>query len=491
MKLKKLLKNLPQITVKGSKEIEITGISSYSKQITPGNLFIARKGKTDNGNRYIGEAVSSGANAVLTDIYDPFLKDTVQLIHPNPGSLESLLVAEFYQYPSKELFMVGITGTNGKTTTSFIIKSLLEQLMGPCGLIGTVEYIVGRHRYEATRTTPDVTLNQKMLKEMVRQGCKAAVMEVTSHALDQGRVDKIDFDVAVFTNLSQDHLDYHHNMEEYCKAKGKLFKSLGQKNGGEKKESIAVVNADSPWLNQIIEGCQTKIITYAIDNEADLKATNIEFGSLETKATLIYRGEKVVCSWPLIGRFNVYNALAAIGVGLAKNFPLQKIVETFATLQPIRGRLERVRNEIGYQIFVDFAHSEDALANVLQTLKELKQKRIITVFGCGGERDAAKRPKMAEASEKFSDLSIITSDNPRSESPETIIQAIIRGFKDSNAYIVELDRREAIKKAIDLASLDDIILIAGKGHESYQVFAHQTIKFDDSQVARELCAAKK
>lgn len=490
MKLKKLIRNIPVHQVKGSKETEITGVCSHSKQICAGNLFIAKKGKSDDGSKYINEAIASGAHAILTDIYDPFLKDIVQIIHPNPASIESQLVAEFYRYPSDDMLMVGITGTNGKTTSSFIIKSLLDLLHGPCGLIGTVEYIVGRHRYEATRTTPDISLNYKMLREMVLQGCTSAVMEVTSHALDQGRVDKIDFDVAVFTNLTLDHLDYHGTMDKYCETKNLLFRNLGKDARKKKRPRTAVVNADCPWKDKIIAGCQAQVLTYGIDNPCDIRASNIQLGRNGTTATITFKGEEYLCSWPLIGRFNVYNALAAIGVALSRQFPIQKIIDCLAKISSIRGRLERVSNEKGYQIYVDFAHSDDALSNVLECLKELNQKRIITVFGCGGDRDTTKRPKMAEASARYSDLSIVTSDNPRTENPQAICQAIIKGFKNNHPYIVELDRKEAIRKAIDIATPDDIILIAGKGHETYQVFANKTVKFDDCLVAAELCAAK-
>lgn len=490
MKLKKILTDLPLIQVKGSKEIEITGICANSKQVSPGNLFIAKKGKSYDGTRYINEAVKAGAKAVVTDIYDPFLKDVVQIIHPNVAAIEASITAQFYQYPSDDLLMIGITGTNGKTTTSFIIKYLLDAFQGPCGLIGTVEYLVGRHRYEATRTTPDVSMNQLLLREMVKQSCRSCVMEVTSHALDQGRVDKIDFDVAIFSNLSLDHLDYHKTMEQYCLAKSQLFKKLGKEVRNKSKHKVAVINSDSPWSAMVSEGCQGQLLTYSVDAQADLKASDIFMNRDGTSLNLHYQNETYSCSWPLIGRFNVYNCLAAIGAALACQFPIEAIIEKMTTLPPVRGRLEPVKNSLGYNIYVDFAHSDDALKNVLECLKELNPSRIITVFGCGGDRDQTKRPKMAEACETYSDVTIVTSDNPRSESPEAICQSIIRGFKNRDSYIVEIDRRLAIEKAIEMASPTDIILIAGKGHETYQIFAHQTIEFDDCKVAAESCAKK-
>ena len=488
MKLKKLIKEISYKQFKGSKDIEITGVCANSKLVAPGNLFIAKKGRLDDGAHYIPEAISSGAAAVLTDIFDPSLK-IAQIIHPDVASIEGLLSAIYYQFPSDEMFMVGITGTNGKTTTAFLIKHLLDKLDGPCGLIGTIEYIIGQHRYQATRTTPDVTTNHKMLREMILQGCRSAVMEVTSHAMDQGRVQNIDYDVALFTNLTLDHLDYHHTMENYCQAKNKLFRSL---NPDKKKKikntaKLAVVNADSPWHQRMLEGCKAKTFTYGILSDADLKAADIELSSMHTRFKVRYKGKSYPCVWPLIGRYNVYNCLAAISIGLARDAPLDSILDILQTPPTVQGRLQPVPNPLGLKIYVDFAHSDDALINVLECLQELKKGRIITVFGCGGDRDQTKRPKMAQASEEFSDISIVTSDNPRSEDPETIARQIIKGFKNQKNYLVELDRKAAIQKAIAMATPDDIVLIAGKGHEAYQIFAHKTIEFDDAKTALQIC----
>lgn len=489
MKLKKLCKDIPRLQIKGSKEIEITGICSNSKLVAPGNLFIARKGRADDGARYISEAVAAGAAAILTDMYDPSLKGVVQLLHPRVGEIEGILAAQYYQFPSDRLFMVGITGTNGKTTTSFLIKYLLDRLDGPSGLIGTIEYIIGPHRYQAVRTTPDVVSNHKMLREMCLQGCSSAIMEVTSHALDQGRVQNIDFDVAVFTNLTVDHLDYHETMEAYCAAKNRLFRSLIRK--GSSKSQIfpprALVNADSPWLSSILEGCEASLFTYGIDLPADLQASEIELSSSGTLFSVIYQQERYACKTPLVGRFSVYNCLAAMGVALLKGYPMNEIIPCLGDFPPVPGRLQPVSNPLELKIYVDFAHTEDALQNVLECLTELKKGRIITVFGCGGDRDQTKRPKMGAVVERFSDISIVTSDNPRSEDPEQICREIIQGFSRADAYLLEVDRRKAIEKAIACATPDDIILIAGKGHENYQIFAHKTIEFDDCTVAAEIC----
>lgn len=380
MKLKKLLKDLPITQVKGSKELDITGVCANSKLVAPGNLFIARKGRSEDGTAFIPEALAAGAVAILTDIYDPFIKHEVtQLIHPDVASIEGLLSAHYYQFPSTELFMVGLTGTNGKTTTSFLIKHLLDNIKSNCGLIGTIEYIIGQHRYQATRTTPDVSTNQKMLREMVLQGCQSAVMEVTSHALVQKRVDNIDFDVAVFTNLTLDHLDYHQTMENYAAAKNKLFTSLdsSKRKSQHQFTKTAIVNIDNPWYFKIIEGCQANILTYGLSSNADLTATDIVLSSTGTTLTLVYKGQQVALKWPLVGQFNAYNCLAATAVGLVRGIPLKDIAEIMSTAPSVPGRLEAVSNALDLKIYVDFAHSDNALANVLESLQELNNGRII------------------------------------------------------------------------------------------------------------------
>lgn len=492
MKLKKLLKDISVAQVKGSKDIEITGVCANSKLVAPGNLFIAKKGRVDDGHRYIPEAVAAGAAAVLTDIYDPSFKNIVQVIHSDVAGIEGAIAAQYYQFPSDELFMVGITGTNGKTTTSFLVKHLLDKLGSPCGLMGTIEYIIGEHHYRATRTTPDVVTNHKLLREMRLHECDSAVMEVTSHALDQERVACIDYDVAIFTNLTLDHLDYHQTMERYYEAKNKLFRSLGKMNKMNRTKKFpkyAVVNADSLWSKKMLEGCQTPVVTYGIDHPADLQATNLKLSAGATTFDLSYKGQTVSCAWPLVGRYNVYNSLAAAAVGLIRGEPLEKIVAILQTFPPVPGRLEPVKNELGLNIYVDFAHSDDALINVLECLKELKRGKIITVFGCGGDRDRGKRPKMAQAAEEYSDFCIVTSDNPRNEDPALICSEIITGFRRKNFDVI-LDRRAAIERAIEMATSDDIILVAGKGHEKFQIFAYKTIEFDDCKVVQEICKEK-
>lgn len=488
MKLKRLLKDIAIKQFKGSKEVEITGICADSKRVAPGNLFIARKGKVKDGAAYIPEAIQAGAVAILTDIYDPSLR-IAQLVDPNIQKIEAQLADHFYQHASRELFMVGVTGTNGKTTTSYLVRHLLEEPDAPCGLVGTIEYIIGQQRYQAIRTTPDVVTNHKMLREMVLQKCSSAVMEVTSHALDQGRAANIEFDVAVFTNLTLDHLDYHGTMENYAQAKKALFRTLDPKKVKKShgRPKTAIVNVDSPWYATMIGDCRAPVMTYSLSILADLQASDITLSESGSAFNLHYKGRTVAATLPLIGKHNVSNALAAIGVALVKGLSLDLIIERLATAPPIPGRLHAVLNPLGLNVYVDFAHSDDALQNIFDCLKDLRKGRLITVFGCGGDRDRSKRSKMGSISGKHSDLSIVTSDNPRSEDPQSIAQEIVSGFSPTDHYEVILDRRDAIKRALEVATKDDIILIAGKGHENTQVFAHKTIDFDDSKVAAALC----
>ena len=462
MKLKQLIRGIEGIEVRGSREIEITGLCADSRVAAPGNLFIARKGKAHDGGQFIGKALDAGAVAVAHDLYDPFLKAT-QIISRDPGKLEASLAARYYGRPSEELFVVGVTGTKGKTTTTYLmgVKS---------GLVGTVETIIGETRVRSPFTTHYPIQNQKLLREMVAKECQSAVMEVSSHGLDQGRTDEISFDIGLFTNLYPDHLDYHPTVEEYAAAKRKLFKNL---------KGTAILNSDSPW-SEFMQGGE-KRVSYGIENKADVQARDIRFSEKGTE----FRVGDVLFSTPLMGRFNVYNLLGAIAVCLERGFALEEINAVSSTFKSVPGRLESVPNDRGFRIFVDFAHSGEALKNVLGTLKEIAKKRVIVVFGCGGNRDAARRSGMGEAAEGSADLSVVTSDNPRAEDPEEIIRQILAGYKNPEKALVEVDRTKAIGRAIALGEPGDIVLIAGKGHEKTQIFAHQTIPYDDVEVAKE------
>lgn len=477
-KLKVLLKGLPNAIVRGAQDKAISGLCSNSKLVAPGNLFIAKKGMTVDGNRFIPEAIQAGAVAVLTDLFNPFLPQTVtQIVHPDVVHAEAVLASAYYENPSDKLFLVGVTGTNGKTTTSYLLRHLLREDKHPCGLIGTVEWDLGEKIQPPFLTTPDCITNCRLLREMVNSGCKAAAMEVSSQAMDQGRVRNLDFDVGIFTNLTQDHLDYHHSMEKYADAKSKFFKMLSGKT--------AIVNADSSWSSRMLEGCSAEVITYGIDNSADLRAERVVLDIQGISFDLHYREKTYAVKSSLIGRFNVYNILAAIGAAILYGMPFEKIIEKVATFQKVPGRLERIENTRGFSVFVDYAHTDDALRNVLETLREVSPSRITTVFGCGGDRDRGKRPLMGAVATKLSDFAVVTSDNPRHEDPQAIIAEVLQGCVKEAKLLVEPDRRSAIFSAIAQAKPGDTILIAGKGHERQQIFGSRIVDFDDCAIARE------
>lgn len=474
MKLKLLFQEL-NVQIKGKRDIEITGVSAHSKQVAPGNLFIAKKGFNTDGQLFIDEAIQGGAIAILTDLYNPFINAT-QVITSDPKALEAEIAKRFYKNPSESLFLVAITGTNGKTTTSYLIRHLIEKEKSDCGLIGTIESLIGDHRFPSSLTTPDVITVNKYLSEMVRYGCKSAVMEVTSHALVQQRVENVVFDVAVFTNLSQDHLDYHKTIERYAEAKELLFKQLNDC-------AVAVINLDDPYSAFMIKNSSAKVLSYAIeDTKADVVAKQIKLFPEGLRCIIQYMGQQELIEVPLIGRFNVYNCLAAIGVALVKGMTLKLIAKKIKTFKTVPGRLEKVNNPKRLHVYVDFAHTDKALENVLITLREFAKGKIITVFGCGGDRDKDKRPKMARSAEKYSDQIILTSDNPRSEDPFDIIEDMKQGLSKKEGFFVEVDRKKAIEKALLLANKEDVVLIAGRGHEQMQIFKDKVIPFSDKEV---------
>ena len=481
VKLKKLLSSMIDVTVYGSKEIEITGLSANSKTIAPGNLFVAKKGLKSDGAQFIGESINAGASAVLTDLYDPFLPSPITQLIAQKGQIhdvEAKLAATYYHFPSRELFLAGVTGTNGKTTTTYLIRHLLSDQEHPCGLIGSIEWVLGNKIQPSSYTTPDVITNHRSLREMLNGGCLSAAMEVSSHALDQKRTAGLEFDVAIFTNLTQDHLDYHHTMEEYALAKAKLFSELS-------KEAVALFNIDSPIWTTMSKNCKARKMTYGVEKEADVCAREIELSDKGIRFQLDYQGKKTLISSSLIGSYNVYNILAAIGTALVYGTPIDEIQAKLAEVIQVPGRLERIENRQGFSVFVDYAHTDDALEKVLRALLELKRGRLFVVFGCGGDRDRMKRPKMGQAATTLADFSLITSDNPRGEDPMTIIEDVLQGCKDPSRYLIEPDRKIAIERAISMLEPTDLLLIAGKGHERYQIIGSRQVVFDDRDIAQQ------
>jgi len=482
MKLKKLLQNTPNVVIKGTKDIDISGICTDSKRVYPKNIFFAFKGKEHDGTSYIYEAIANGAAAVVTDLYDPFLKDVVQIVTDSPYEVLITCVEALYQLSSIDLNLVAITGTNGKTTTSFLIKHIIEKANKKCGLIGTNEYHIGTSIYPSYFTTPPLEVTAKFLKEMVNSGCEFAVMETSSHGLLQRRCELLNFDAAIYTNLTEEHLDYHESMVEYAKAKRKLFEQL---ENSSKQKKVAIVNSDCPWHKFMIDGFTVPCITFGIENDADVMAKDIELSSKGCEFTLEYQQNKQKFKTRLVGRFNIYNILSAVCFGIFMGLSLKQLALFVADFSTVRGRMEKIKGPLS-DIFVDFAHTPNALENCLKTLSEIKKGKIITVFGCGGNRDKEKRPIMAEIAEKYSDKVIITNDNPRNEDPQKIADEIIAGFKSKSSYDVILDRAQAVKSAIEYSKKNDIVLIAGKGHESKQIFAYATKDFDDVKVVKDI-----
>lgn len=488
MKLKKLFKDI-NVEFRGSKELEIKGLSNNSKRIVPGQLFIARKGRKYDGNQYTEEAIESGAIAVLSENYNPFFKNITQIIHPNPSCLEPLLASRFYENPSHELHTIAVTGTSGKTSVSSLIHELLGTLdkqapelsgRSSCGLIGTLGVDTGRGCYPTGHTTPDSLVVQKMLREMVSNGCSLAVLEVTSHGLEQGRVACIDFEVGIFTNLSHDHLDYHETMQQYAEAKSQLFNSSSYA----KKMRVAIVNGDDPHLSTILKDFKGSIWRYGKGPESDFKLLKISPSPDLTYFSFSYKECVYNASTLLPGEHNVFNCLAAIATLFCFGHEIDSILKKLATIESIRGRLERVKTPYG-AVYVDYSHKPDALAAALSTLREVHgESKITCIFGCGGDRDRSKRPTMGKIAQENSDFAIVTSDNPRSESPMAIIEEVLSGMKRKN-LLVEPDRALAIAKGLESLDKDGVLLIAGKGHETYQIVGHRVLSFDDAEVVRE------
>jgi UDP-N-acetylmuramoyl-L-alanyl-D-glutamate--2,6-diaminopimelate ligase len=482
-KLKSLLKDLPEVVVKGSKDVTISGLTSHSKRVAPGDLYFAKKGRTAHGAEFIKDAVLSGAKAIVTDLYNPFFKTITQLIVDDVEAFEVLFSKKFYSDPSSKLFLVGITGTSGKTTTSFLIRHILSTKSHPCGLIGGVEIDTGKHHLVAELTTPDILSINKYLKEMTVNNASSCAMEVSSHALDQGRVRGLEFDLVIFTNLTQDHLDYHKTHEEYKQAKAKLFIP---KAGP--KETKSIINIDCPHAPSMMQGLP--VLTYSLeDPSADYYIKAFSLASLKTEFILSHQGNDYRFEVPLIGKFNLYNTLAAIITGHQYGFSFLEIAKKLESFPGVPGRMQVIKAE-NFHVVIDNSHKEDALENVLKTLRSISLGKIITVFGCGGDRDQSKRPKMGKIASDYSDTVIVTSDNPRSEDPEAIIQDVLGGISKKASYKIIVNRKEAIAFALSIARAQDWVLIAGKGHEQTQIFQNKTIEFNDYEVAKAILIEK-
>jgi len=482
MQLKTLTAAIPVRQVIGPLERAVESIAYDSRRVQKNSLFVALHGEKTDGHEFIGQAIEKGASAVVAEREEKHPRATCVVVENTRSALADLS-ATFYGFPAKRLKLAAVTGTNGKTTTTFLIKHICEKAGLRCGLIGTVRYEIGERVLPATRTTPESLDLQELFAQIANAGCRAAAVEVSSHALAQERTRGLEWDVAVFTNLTQDHLDFHGTMERYFESKMKLFTQLAQQQ--KKRKAVAVVNIDDRYGEQLRNKIDKKIsvITYGMGVRADFRASNyrMEFGG--TSYQLDARGKSYLVRVPLIGRFNVANSMAALAAANALGVGLREAVLSLGKSPQVPGRLEAVPAKRQFQAFVDYAHTPDALLNVLKTLRELEPGRLIVVFGCGGDRDRQKRPLMGEIADRHADYAIITSDNPRKEDPNAIIAEVDKGFRSAH-YEKIVDRTEAITRAIELAQPRDIVLIAGKGHENYQEFADHTVPFDDLQVAR-------
>ena len=466
-------------------DVEVHAIQYDSRKVEQNDCFVALRGTGVDGHRFISEAMNKGAKVVVLED-DNALPDSlamhtgvVKAVVPDSRKALALMAANFYGRPAQKLQAVGVTGTNGKTTTTHLVKSILQADGQQTGLIGTIEYMIGSQTIPAPHTTPESLELHGLFAGMVNAGCTSVSMEVSSHALYQSRVHGIDFSVAAFTNLTQDHLDYHSSMEDYFGAKKILFDGL-------KPTSAAVTNADDEWGNKIAQSTQAKKLSYGLSSGSDFKATNIELSLHGIAMSIEQHGTKSTITSPLLGRFNVYNVLTAYTIGKALNIPERTIQQGIERLEKVKGRFERVSSPNGWTAIIDYAHTPDALEQCLRAVREvIPAGRIITVFGAGGDRDKTKRPLMGKIASELSNLSIITSDNPRTEEPMQIIRDIAKGISKTAGAEQEVDRRKAIHKAIGLARSGDVVLIAGKGHEEYQVVGTEKIHFSDREVVEE------
>src|SRR6266568_3022432 len=482
MQLKTLLAATPVRQVIGSLDRPVENIAYDSRRVQRNSLFAALRGEKTDGHQFIGQAIDKGASVIVAERENNDPRVTC-LVVDNTRTALADLAAAFYGHPARKLRLAAVTGTNGKTTTTFLIKHICERAGLRCGLVGTVRYEIGERILPAIRTTPESLDLQELLAQIANAGCRAAAMEVSSHALAQDRARGLECDVAVFTNLTQDHLDFHGTMESYFDSKAKLFAQLGSQQ--KKPKPVAIVNIDDRYGEQLLDriGKRVAVVTYGMSVRADFRASNYRVEFNGTSYQLDARGKSYLVRVPLIGRFNVANSVAALAAANALGISLREAVLSLGKSPQVPGRLELVPAKRQFQVFVDYAHTPDALRNVLKTLRELEPHRLIVVFGCGGNRDRQKRPLMGEIVDRSADYAIITSDNPRKEDPSAIIDEIEKGFR-SGRYEKVIDRTEAIGRAISLAQPRDIVLIAGKGHENYQEFADHTIPFDDIQVAR-------
>lgn len=480
MKLPELLEILPEACGLRVEEVPVVSVTDHSGRVQEGAVFVAIKGGASDGHDYLDEVIARKPAAIIAERKGPADYPGLWIQVPDTRAVLGRLAARFAGDPAAAMTMVGVTGTNGKTTVTHFIHALFEKSMIKAGMIGTIKVHDGKTLRDATHTTPGAVELQSILRSMKGNGCRAVTMETSSHGLEQGRCQGIPFKVGVFLNLTQDHLDYHGSMAAYFKAKKILFEQMAE-NG---PEGVAVINTDDPAGQKLAEqfADRLKVVTFGFNPRSDFRASEVRPSSRGQVFALAARGKSFWVRLPVVGRFNVLNALAALAAVSATGIPLRDLIKAIGETRQTPGRMELVGGD-RISVFVDYAHTPDALAKACETLSELHPNRLVTVFGCGGDRDRTKRPLMGEAAARFSNVCLVTSDNPRTEEPDEIIAEILPGLGSARHEVVP-DRREAIATAIENALPGDIILIAGKGHENYQEVKGKRFHFDDREVAR-------
>lgn len=482
MKLKELLRGLGVLELHADEALDITGVQYDSRQVSPGDLFVAISGFQTDGHKYIPKAMENGAACVVCEKKPE--TDIPYVLVPDARAALAALGANWFGHPADDLCVIGITGTNGKTTSTYLLKHVLEKTLGAkVGLIGTIQNMIGDEILHTERTTPESFELQKLFADMRDAGCTHVIMEVSSHALVLHRADQIRFGAAVFTNLTEDHLDFHKTMDAYCDAKAMLFRRC----------ETGAVNVDDAYAKRIMEQADCRLLTYSAQGKpAVLKAEHIGLFSDRVEFDAVYQNERVPVTLGIPGIFSVYNALGVIAAALALDIPLAAIADALRTAQSVKGRVEVVPTPgKGYTVLIDYSHTPDSLENILKAVRGFCAGRIIAVFGCGGDRDPYKRPVMGRIAAELSDLAIVTSDNPRTEDPYKILRQILAGMQDTETpYEVIESRVSAIGRAMELAQKDDVIVLCGKGHETYQEIGHEKHHLDEREVVASYLEAK-
>ncbi len=478
MRLRNLIAGLDSLQVFNFTDRNVTAVASDSRQVTPGAAFVAIKGAAADGHEFVSDAIARGATTIVVQDAVNVPAEVCLIIAPNSRHVLAVMADNFYDHPSRRVKVIGVTGTNGKTTTTYLLRSILQVAGRNVGLLGTINYEIGGRSIPAPNTTPGALDLQKYLSDIAAEGAEYAVMEVSSHALEQYRVDAVDFACGIFTNITPEHLDYHQTFDAYLTAKAKLFRYLP-------RGSVGVFNADDPHSIMLAQRTKASQVWYGLENPAAFGAELVSMGLDGATVRLLTPVGQTEVQTTLIGIHNVYNILAAAAATVSMGIGLKETAAGIQALEGVPGRLQRITEAKDFTAFVDYAHTDDGLKKVLAALKPLADGKLIVVFGCGGDRDRAKRPRMGRVAQELADVVVVTSDNPRHEEPQAIIDEILAGTTPGANLFVEPDRRKAIEAACRLAGPDDVVLVAGKGHETYQILGDTVVPFDDRVVIRD------